>query len=147
MWYRVPAALLAETFALFRRCGGGRRECQVLWTSAWDDSTNICEVVHPHHLAHSGGFELTSDWINRFWQELARTRRGIRVQVHTHPRKAFHSNTDDDYPIIHTVGFLSLVVPDFGLGPVGFDRAYLTEIDANGQWREVAPDARLEIIR
>jgi hypothetical protein len=147
MRLRIPAELLAETFALLRRCGGGRRECQVLWTSAWDDLTNISEVVHPHHLAHSGGFELASDWINRFWQELARTRRGIRVQVHSHPSEAFHSTTDDDHPIIHTVGFLSLVIPDFGLGPVGLNRAYLAEIDPNGKWQEVAPDTRLEIIR
>ena len=147
MRYKVGAGLLAETFALFRQCGGGRRECQVLWTSAWDDLTNISHVVHPNHLSHSGGFELASDWINRFWLELAHGHRGIRVQVHTHPGEAFHSRIDDDYPIIHTVGFLSLVIPDFGLGPVGLNRAHLAEIGTNGEWQEVKPDARLEIIR
>src|SRR5207302_9520342 len=101
MRYRIPSALVAETFSLFRQCGGGQRECQALWTSAWEQPMNISGVVHPHHLAHSGGFELASDWITRLWRELARTRCGVRVQVHTHPHEAFHSSIDDDYPIIH----------------------------------------------
>ena len=46
---------------------------------------------------------------------------------------------DDEYPIIQiqTPGFLSLVIPNFGLGPVDFDEAYLTEIQPNGRWKEV----------
>jgi hypothetical protein len=33
--------------------------------------------------------------------------------VHAHPTDAFHSPTDDTYPIVTTVGGLSIVVPDF----------------------------------
>jgi hypothetical protein len=146
MRYRVPAALLVETFALLRQCGGGRRECQVLWTSEWARPETISGVVHPEHRAHAGGFELSSGWINEFWLELSRTGRGIRAQVHSHPHEAFHSSTDDAYPIIHSVGFLSLVVPDFAQGSVGFERAYLTEITPTGGWREVSPHSRIESI-
>jgi hypothetical protein len=147
MRYRVPAALLAETFDILRRCGGGQRECQVLWTSSWETPFNISKVVHPDHRAHGGGFELSSGWISGFWQELARSGCGIRVQIHTHPAEAFHSSVDDRFPIIHTVRFLSLVIPRFGLGPVGFREAYLTEIGPDGTWQEVTPESRLEIIR
>ena len=118
----------------------------MLWTSEWAHPWTISEVVHPQHLAHAGGFELASDWINGLWLELARAGRGIRVQVHTHPKEAFHSGIDDDFPIIHSVGFLSLVIPDFATGSAGLDRAYLAEITPDGTWREVAPDSRLEII-
>jgi len=116
MRYRVPAALLHATFDLFQQCGGGRRECQALWLSNWADPLNICEVIHPRHCAHSGGFELDTHWINDLWLLLARSNRGIRIQVHTHPHEAFHSRVDDEYPIIHSIGFLSLVIPDFALG-------------------------------
>lgn len=146
MRYRIPAALFEKTFEHFRQCGRGRRECQVLWTSSWDDPENISDVVHPRHLAHSGGFQLASDWINQFWLELARANRGIRVQIHTHPREAFHSCIDDEFPIIHTAGFLSLVIPNFGLGPVGLDHAYLAEIGERGKWRECIPGNSLEIV-
>jgi hypothetical protein len=144
--YRIPAPLFAETFNRLRGCGGGRSECQVLWTSEWAQPENICDVVHPRHRAHAGGFELASDWMNLFWHELSRLGRGIRVQIHSHPSEAFHSRIDDAYPIIHCVGFLSLVIPDFAQGPVSFERAYLAEIATNGTWREVPIDSRLEIV-
>jgi hypothetical protein len=47
--------------------------------------------------------------LNQFWLDLVNRSVGIRVQVHTHPFEAFHSATDDGYPIVHSPGFLSLV--------------------------------------
>lgn len=146
MRYQISAALFAKTFEHFRQCGGGHRECQVLWTSSWYNPEKIDQVVHPRHLAHGGGFQLSSEWINHFWLELAQTNRGIRVQIHTHPREAFHSSIDDAFPIIHTTGFLSLVIPNFGLGAISLDHAYLAEIDPYGKWRECRPEAQLEIV-
>jgi hypothetical protein len=75
----------------------------------------------------AGVSSLDDAWLNEFWLELA-NKMGIRIQVHTHPEEAFHSPTDDEFPIIHKPGFLSLVIPDFGLVPVGFERACVAEI-------------------
>jgi hypothetical protein len=68
------------------------------------------------------------------------------VQVHTHQKRAFHSPSDDAFPIIHTPGFLSLVIPNFAMGSVGFDDAYLTEITTGGSWREVRCEDYFEIV-
>lgn len=141
--YRLARGMLEETFQHFRRCGRGQEECQVLWVSSWSKPEIITKVVHPKHSAHLGGFVLDDRWLSDFWMELGDTNSGIRFQIHTHPEEAFHSETDDDYPIIHKPGFLSLVVPNFGLGPVGFTGAYLAEIQPNGDWREVPIPSRL----
>jgi len=146
MRYRVPAAVLGETFAELRRCGRGRRECQVLWTSPWDDVGLIDRVVHPKHRAHGDGFELDGGWLNAFWQELAATRSGIRVQIHTHPYRAFHSATDDQWPIIHTPGFLSLVIPRFASGRADLVGAFLAELREDGTWEEVPINHHLDIV-
>ena len=143
--FTVGAELLAETFRHFRHCGGSRRECQVLWISPWDSPQVITRVVHSEHRAHAGGFELDSIWLNAFWIELAATRSGIRVQVHTHPHEAFHSPTDDAFPIVHTPGFLSLVIPDFGIWPPSLDNSYLAEITASGAWQSVEPASRIVV--
>jgi hypothetical protein len=37
----------------------------------------------------------------------------LGAQVHAHPTDAYHSGTDDTFPIVTTLGGLSLVVPDF----------------------------------
>jgi hypothetical protein len=137
--------VLRHTFEHFRECGEGRRECQVLWLSSWDEPQRICQIVHPAHSADMGGFELDDRGITELWLRLKRENMGIRVQVHTHPGPAFHSAVDDEYPIIHTLGFLSLVIPNFGLGPIGFDGAYLTEIQAGGSWLKAAINERLVV--
>ena len=141
--YRLPRSILDQTFAHFRGCGLGRRECQVLWVSPWGVPETIAKAVHPDHEAHGGGFVLDDRWLNDFWVTLARENLGIRIQVHTHPGEAFHSQTDDAFPIINTIGFLSLVIPNFALGPISFEEAYLTEIQEDGRWREVAIAERL----
>ena len=143
--YQLKREVLEETFRHFRTCGAGREECQALWLSSWADPAHINKVVHPKHVAHRGGFVLDDCWLNQFWMDLADMNMGIRVQVHTHPREAFHSPTDDAYPIIHKPGFLSLVIPNFAMGPVGFDEAYLTEIQPDGHWCEVSIPSRLEL--
>ena len=144
--YRVPAVVLDETFVELRRCGLGKRECQVLWTSPWDDVGVITRVVHPRHHARGDGFELDGPWLTEFWKELTATRSGIRVQIHTHPGRAFHSATDDGWPIIHTAGFLSLVIPRFARGSVDFADAYLVELRDDGIWQEVPVNERLELV-
>lgn len=146
MIYLVPRRVLDQTFDVFRECGQGRRECQVVWTSRWDLPESICECVHPTHRSHAGGFVTEDSWINDFWLKLAAAGLGIRVQIHTHPGSAFHSPTDDEFPIVHNPGFLSLVVPNFALGSVGFDGAYLSEIGPEGRWREISIESRIRII-
>ena len=45
----------------------------------------------------------------------------------------------------HSPGFLSLVIPDFGQSEVGLSGAFLTELQANGLWKQVRIYDRLEI--
>jgi hypothetical protein len=135
--YRLPRRMIDETFATFRSCGAGKRECKLYWASLWQTPGELAHVVHPKHRSNAYGVTLDSAWISALWNELADKGLGVRVQVHTHPGEAFHSPTDDAFPLIHEIGFLSLVIPDFALGPVGFGRAYLTEIQPDGSWKQV----------
>jgi hypothetical protein len=143
--YRLPRRMIDETFAIFRSCGAGKRECQLYWVSSWDDQMTLSQVVHPKHKSSYAGLSLDDAWISSFWLDLADRGLGVRAQVHTHPGAAFHSKTDDDFPLIHEAGFLSLVIPDFALGAVGFDRTYLTEIQPDGTWKEVSINSRFEL--
>jgi hypothetical protein len=142
---RLSRRIVEETFVHFRKCGAGRRECQALWIGPWATPDLITEVVHPKHRAHLDGFVLDDAWISSFWLRLAQENLGVRVQVHTHPYEAFHSATDDAYPIIHTPGFLSLVIPDFATRPIGFANAYLTEIQPDGRWRQAPISERFKV--
>jgi hypothetical protein len=76
---------------------------------------------------------------------LARENAGHEAKRRWTAQQAFHSASDDAYPIIHRTGFLSLVIPNFAMGPVGFDDAYLTEIQADGSWQEIPVAERLTV--
>jgi hypothetical protein len=137
--------MIAETFAILRSCGQYQRECQLYWVGPWADLAQLTEVVHPEHVSNSYGLTIDSDWISKFWANLADRDLGVRVQVHTHPFEAFHSATDDKYPLLFEPGFLSLVIPNFASGRVGFNDAYLTEVQQDGTWREVSIRERLAV--
>jgi hypothetical protein len=105
----------------------------------------LTNVIHVQHCATSVIVEVDDLWLNRLWLDLADQGLGLRVQIHTHGAEAGHSEIDDAFPLIHEAGFLSLVLPDFALGSIGFDRAYLTEIQPDGSWSQVPISSRFAV--
>ena len=143
---RLDIGVLARAFENLRRCGAGRRECIVYLTGPVDAPDVVDGVVHPRHSASAAGYDLDSDAIAGLWRDLARSGRSVRVQVHTHPGTAYHSSRDDALALVHTPGFLSLVIPDFALGTVGFDGAFLAERSNDGRWVGVPIPERLAAV-
>ena len=143
---RIPSAVFQQTFSHLRNCGGGKRECQALWVGPWSHPDLVTRVVHPRHSASPVGFQLDDDWLNAFWLELANANEGVRVQVHTHPGAAYHSWVDDEFPIVHSEGFLSLVIPRFATGHVGLDGAFLAQLNGQHRFHEVDINSKLEFL-
>lgn len=142
---QIKQEVLERTFEHLRQCGRGRAECVVYLTGTVDTHTVVDDVVHPMHTASAAGYDLDSSAIAELWRSLTTSRRSIRIQVHTHPGAAYHSSRDDSLALVHTPGFLSLVIPNFAFGDTGFDRAFLAELDQQGRWHGVPINNRLEI--
>ncbi len=68
------------------------------------------------------------------------------AQVHSHPEDAYHSETDDTYPIIATAGGLSLVVPHFARGPFSLDEWALYRLSLGGEWMKLTDNEARELI-
>jgi hypothetical protein len=149
----VGEGLLEETFTHLRRCGAGRRECVCYMSGPLASPALLDGVLHPLHTASACHYEVDPGWLHRSTLELAREGREVRLQVHTHGSRAYHSILDDAYPIVAVPGFLSLVLPNFARGPVGLRGAYLARLEADGSWSEHEPasllmvgaDARAEV--
>jgi hypothetical protein len=139
----VEPAVLERTYSQLATCGGGRRECVVYWVSRHDDPDVIRRVVHPVHRAGFFGYEVDSDYVNSLFLDLRRDREKARVQVHTHPEGASHSATDDRFALAPSLGFLSLVIPNFALGPPDLAASHLVEMQADGEWQQVDSEATL----
>src|ERR1700735_1595070 len=98
----IANGLFTETFRILRACGLKELECQVLWMSAQSAPDAIVKVLHSGPVSSAGGLVVDPAWISKLWRDLAQSSLSIRAQVHTHGGRAFHSNTDDAYPIVGT---------------------------------------------
>lgn len=142
----IPSAIWEETLSQLRSCGRARDECVVYWLADSNPTTIISGLEHPLHIAGYGSYQLDSAWINSLWLKLARSRSSVKVQVHTHAGRAFHSHSDDSWPLIHTPGFLSLVLPGFAASDLCLQWAYLAEYVGPDRWLERQVSSWLEIV-
>jgi proteasome lid subunit RPN8/RPN11 len=133
---RLPDDILEATYRTLRDCGRGECECVVYWTGpARQDVVDGFE--HPPHRRSPGGYEVDSAWLTEFWKDLAAGKRSVKAQIHTHPGEAFHSSTDDTWPIVSQAGFLSVVIPDFAAGEPTLEAAWIGRLQPDGEWRQV----------
>jgi hypothetical protein len=63
----------------------------------------------------------------------------LLVQLHSHPGRAYHSDTDDAYPIVATLGGLSIVIPNFGFDPIGKKYWKVYRLGQGG-WKELTDE-------
>jgi len=70
----------------------------------------------------------------------------LAAQVHSHPTEAYHSETDDTYPIVTVRGGLSLVVPDFGRSGLRGKGVASYRLGISG-WDELAQDEVQRLIQ
>jgi hypothetical protein len=139
--------VLERAFEHLRDCGKGRRECVVYLTGPAEDPRRIDWVIHPEHSASLGCYEVKGRALGELSATLLAERRSVRAQMHTHPGSAYHSSVDDTGALLGTPGYLSIVIPSFAAGPVGFDGAFLAELTGDGTWAAVSPSSRLEVVR
>lgn len=147
MALEVAAGLWTATLEQFRRCGRGRAECVVYWLARLETPDLVERLVHPDHTASVGLYSVKPDWLTPFFIRLHSERCTVRAQVHTHCYEAFHSATDDDWPLVTTQGFLSLVVPRFAEEPVHMEELFLVELDEQGRWNRLDIREQLGALR
>jgi hypothetical protein len=135
--FRLASGVLRTTFRTLRECGRGKCECAVYWTGPANEDF-VDDLDHPRHTRSPFGYEIDRDWLTECWKRLAASNRSIKAQVHTHPGEAFHSATDDKWPIVSQAGFISIVIPDFASGEQSLDRAWIGCLQADGKWCRLA---------
>ena len=114
----VPADLCDYCDEQLRDAGKIGNERFVLWSGIIRDRRFQVMTMHvPRQRAYrsAGGLcvRVNSDELHRLNVWLYEHEERLAIQVHSHPTEAFHSDTDDAYPMVTTLGGLSLVVPDF----------------------------------
>lgn len=117
--FDVPAEVIATTEAAVQRAGADGYELFVLWTG--HEADDVFTVNTPHapkqtsYRLESGlCVRVDGDELHRLNTWLYETGESLAVQIHTHPTGAYHSDTDNTYPMVTQVGGVSIVLPNFG---------------------------------
>jgi hypothetical protein len=142
---RLPARVFTESIRTMAECGKGRFECVTYWTGSATNRKAIDGWTHPAHRRSPFGYQIDDTWLTKFWFQLAGEHRAVRAQVHTHPNEAFHSDTDDHWPLVSQPGFISIVVPNFAIGSVDLNKIWVGMLMGDGSWKQVSIFSMLEV--
>jgi hypothetical protein len=128
--FLVPAALVAKTEHALREAGAEGYERFVLWTGELGNETFAVRHAHvpaqeAYKLPDGLCVQVDGPVLHELNVWLYEHGEMLGVQVHSHPDRAYHSATDDGFPIVTMVGGASLVIPNFGEAPL-FSAGYAT---------------------
>src|SRR5262249_18421679 len=110
--------IVKETEKTLRRAGAEGYEAFVLWSGRQNGRLFNIQTIHvpkqnSYRLDSGLCVRVDGDELHRLNVWLYEAGEILAVQVHAHPDDAYHSDTDDTYPIVATLGGLSIVAAEF----------------------------------
>ena len=147
----APADICDATDEQLRQAGTDGNERFILWSGIVCEERFLVTTMHsPRQTAYrlpSGlCIRVDADELHRLNVWLYENEERLAVQVHSHPKGAFHSETDDAYPMVTTLGGLSLVVPNFARYGVRGGGTALYRLSDNG-WNSLSPARARRLLR
>lgn len=141
----VPFRVVETTYVHLRQAGRRGVEGVALWAGTENSREfNVKEVIIPKQTAlrleQGLCYIVAEDELHRINVRLFETKLRLVAQVHSHPEDAYHSDTDDLYPMVTKLGCLSVVVPDFAAGQVDLTSWAVFRLTARHTWTRVPPD-------
>jgi len=139
----IPRPLVDDAQLFLRRVGETGREGMVLWVGRPNGKQfQVTDLLIPRQrgLKTRDGVcvVVDADEMHRINVELFQSGLRLIAQVHSHPMKAYHSDTDDEYAIATTVGSLSLVIPDFATRKFDLSDCAVYRLSKNGSWEHIS---------
>ena len=113
----------------------------VIWSGTREgDTFTVAEVHVPRQISYKSDdglcVRVAGSELHRLNVWLYEAQQVIGAQIHSHPMDAYHSDTDDAYPIATLDGSLSVVLPFFGRDGFGSSDIAAYRLCRHG-WLEV----------
>lgn len=102
-------------------------------------STHICSAIRPESITTPGSFEVGKLSMAKVVRKASKNNLHVVGQLHTHPRKAYHSQGDDSGASIAYNGFISIVVPDYGIHLPSLKGAAIYRYTKLGKFEQLTP--------
>jgi proteasome lid subunit RPN8/RPN11 len=135
--FAILSAVLDATRDHLQSQGGLRNEGAVCWGGTIvNGDALITTVLMFTDAEHWGGIHVSPAQTGLLYAHCHARGLTLLAQVHSHPRRAFHSDVDERAPHSAEPGFLSAVVPNFGTADYSnfTDWAVFEQVEYE-QWR------------
>jgi hypothetical protein len=119
---RVPRTVVDDAIDHLSSHGTRGLEAVALWAGRREGTTfhvesTIVPAQRAYRSAEGHHYVVEGVELQRINRHLYRTGLTLAAQLHSHSQEAYHSEADDAFPMVAVLGGLSVVVPDFALGP------------------------------
>lgn len=140
---QVPRSLALDAHAHLQRVGMQGLEGLALWAGVREgDAFDVRATLIPKQvglrLEHGVSVTVRAEELHRLNVWLYEQQMTLVAQLHSHPTDAYHSDTDDAYPIATAIGSLSIVVPDFARQPFSLARCAVYRLMPRSGWTRLS---------
>ncbi len=111
----IPYTIIEKTLQLIKKYGKKFTEGFVLWVASENsDFYKVKDVWEPKQQNSFISYYIPEEEVHKLNVKIYKKKLILIAQIHSHPSYAYHSQTDDDYAIIHLPNLFSIVIPYFG---------------------------------
>jgi len=144
----IPSRFIGETENALRKAGQEDYELFVLWSGRIEGTSFEVENLHvpkqkSYHTDDGLSVVVEGPELHRLNVWLYEHKQIIGAQIHAHPDDAYHSETDDTFPIATTLGSFSIVVPEFARRGLLGAGTRVFRLRSEGWVRDAAPSSEL----
>ena len=148
----IPLECIQKAYELMKYAGENRVEGVALFAGyEKDNEFYISQTIIPKQTAYRLElgllYAVDGDELHRINVWLYENNLSIIAQIHSHPNEAYHSDTDDAYPIVATKGGISIVVPRFAVDPIDINNWAVYRLSSENDWIELSYSEIKKIIQ
>lgn len=141
----LPQRTWRDSLELLREYASEDSERMVLWSGVVGRAAELLvrTIVVPDHEPQGWRVDINRSLWRGLLHAMRRQDQMLLAQVHSHPGEAYHSEGDEAWPAEHSDGFLSVVVPRFGVDVTELTDCAIYEYrleGASGRFHELSED-------
>ena len=149
--FLIPLPIVRQTVNFLRQVGRHGNEGLVLWCGRVDrDEASVERVVIPDQrpIRVADGICVTvgSQALHDLNVLLYENQMRLIAQVHSHAEDAYHSETDDRFSVVTTLGALSIVVPFFSANGIVLNECAIYQL-CDSRWHEFSAIQKSALIK
>jgi hypothetical protein len=138
----LPSSCINKAYKQMRQAAMQRLEAMALFAGIEENNNfHILETIIPRQVSLSpqegGSSVVPEEEMQRIRTWLQENECDIIAQIHSHPRQAYQASRHQDWPLIKIIGGISIVVPDFALGPTNPETWSVYRLASDSKWIEL----------